>query len=73
MFINPVSGAGKAQKIWLDLAMPILNSTIHNVTATVTTHAGHAEEMCRTMPLGPRDTLVSVSGDGLLNEKFFRL
>ena len=53
--------------------MPILNSTIHNVTATVTTHAGHAEEMCRTMPLGPRYTLVSVSGDGLLNEKFFRL
>jgi len=68
VFINPVSGAGNAYKIWLEQALPVLRASIHRVVALLTTHAGHAEKLVREMALGPKDTLICVSGDGLLNE-----
>jgi len=68
IFVNPASGSGRAVKIWQEETLPILTDSIHNVISTITTHRGHAEEVVRNMKLGPKDTLVSISGDGLLFE-----
>eukprot|EP00760_Papus_ankaliazontas_P011393 PhM_4_TR14755/c0_g11_i1/m.70161/K04718/SPHK; sphingosine kinase len=68
IFVNPVSGAGRAVKVWNDVAEPILSATIHNVTVTTTKYAHHAEELMSDLRVHPSDIVVAVSGDGLLNE-----
>lgn len=68
-FVNPFSGvAGQSLQIWTQLK--VLFSAAHvGIDETMTTHRGHAEEVCSTIDLETvKDGILVVSGDGLFHE-----
>lgn len=68
-FVNPFSGvAGQSLQIWTQLK--VLFSAAHvGIDETMTTHRGHAEEVCGTIDLATvKDGILVVSGDGLFHE-----
>lgn len=68
-FVNPFSGvAGGSLEIWGNLKKVFTIAHVQ-VTETMTTHQGHAEEVCNTINLEEvRDGIIVVSGDGLFHE-----
>ena len=67
VLINPFGGGGKAPRVWRKLE-PLLRLAGFQLELVVTTHAGHAREVAAALPLGVYHAVVSVSGDGLVNE-----
>ena len=67
VLINPFGGGGKAPRVWKELEklVEVVGLTCEIVR---TTHAGHAREIGQSLTLGKYDGILSVSGDGLLNE-----
>ena len=69
--ISPVSGQGKGEKLWTQLAVPVLAASRHEVLPPLmTTHKGHAEE---AMANGGAESaragvVVAVGGDGMAHE-----
>ena len=71
VFINPMSGPGKALKIWKTQCKQVFDDANVKVAATVTKRKDHALEMVRDMPLdelASYEAIVIVSGDGLMFE-----
>lgn len=69
MFVNPVGGKGKAKKIYAEKVAPMLEKS-HVVAHMIETeHMFHARDYVAECPLEKLyDGVVTVSGDGLLNE-----
>lgn len=67
--MNPFSGvAGSSLEIWSQVKNLFSVASI-DIVETITTHQGHAEEVCRTLDLNEaKDGIVVVSGDGLFHE-----
>jgi sphingosine kinase len=68
-FINPFSGvAGGSLEIWNQVKALFSIASIE-VEEVITTHQGHAEEVCKTLDLNlTKEGIVVVSGDGLFHE-----
>merc|ERR1740128_282523 len=67
VFVNPVSGRGRAKQIWKEVARMLEEAEIDFETV-ITNRAGQARETVETMDLEKYDGVVSVSGDGGLHE-----
>ncbi len=69
-FISPVSGAGKAQKMWNETVCPVLRCTKHRILPIVTTHRFHCEQYLADVKndLSDKDIVVVVGGDGMMHE-----
>eukprot|EP01126_Amoeba_proteus_P050700 TRINITY_DN6009_c0_g1_i24.p1 TRINITY_DN6009_c0_g1~~TRINITY_DN6009_c0_g1_i24.p1 ORF type:complete len:162 (+),score=27.58 TRINITY_DN6009_c0_g1_i24:377-862(+) len=67
ILINPSGGKGKALHIWGSVKKLFEISNIPHETVT-TTRAGHAYDITHSLNLNDFYGLVTVSGDGLLNE-----
>jgi hypothetical protein len=67
VLVNPVSGAGKGEKIWAKVA-PVFAAAGIDTSVVFTTHAGHAREYVRTMDLNTHEHVAVVSGDGSVHE-----
>lgn len=67
--MNPFSGvAGQSLEIWSQLKTLFRVAHV-GIEETMTTHKGHAEEVCSTIDLDTvKDGIVVVSGDGLFHE-----
>ena len=66
--MNPFSGRKKAPGIYKSKVAPILAKSHVDHELLLTERAGHAAEVGRTVDLDKYDALVTISGDGLLNE-----
>lgn len=53
LLVNPVGGKGKAPTIVKDEIAPVLEAAGCQVDQIQTTHAGHAEELAKTIDLVP--------------------
>jgi sphingosine kinase len=68
ILINPFGGTGSGRSIWQSV-VPIFKASPINLTVIETTSAGFGERFAKTTELDKMsDGLVTVSGDGLLNE-----
>ena len=67
VLINPFGGGGKAPRVWRQL-QPLLETAGLELEVTVTRAAGHAKQIAKELEIGKYDALISVSGDGLVNE-----
>jgi len=67
IIVNPFSGRKKGGKIADKLSKILTEAGISNKLVK-TTHGGHAEKIARTESFSGYDALVTVSGDGLVNE-----
>eukprot|EP00756_Hemistasia_phaeocysticola_P001052 Hpha_TRINITY_DN10763_c0_g1::TRINITY_DN10763_c0_g1_i1::g.43566::m.43566/K04715/E2.7.1.138, CERK; ceramide kinase len=66
VLVNPVSGMGKAKKVWGKVEHLFGDISVHRVE---TTHRGHAGELLKAPGVEERfDGVVCVGGDGLLME-----
>ena len=65
--LNPYGGAGRAPHVWRKLE-PLLAFAGIEVELVVTTHAGHAKELAQSIDYTKYTAIISVSGDGLVNE-----
>ena len=68
VLINPVSGAGAAERTFRDQCEPVLRHAGCELEVVVTQRQFHATEICREADLGLLAGIVSVGGDGLLAE-----
>nr|XP_025959683.1 sphingosine kinase 1 [Dromaius novaehollandiae] len=68
VLLNPLSGPGLALKDFQALVQPMLAEADVASTVFVTERAQHAHEKVRDEDLSQWDTLVVMSGDGLLHE-----
>ncbi|KAK3282678.1 hypothetical protein CYMTET_9595, partial [Cymbomonas tetramitiformis] len=68
VFVNPAGGSGRALHLYTTCVQPIFEGTGIEVELVKTTHPGHAGEVVATKNFDGLDGVVSVSGDGLLNE-----
>jgi sphingosine kinase len=67
VLVNPYGGGGKAAGVWRKLE-PLLALAHIEAELITTTHQGHGREVAAAVELGKYSALVTVSGDGLLNE-----
>jgi len=67
VFVNPFGGTGTAMKVWRQVQPMFLLANI-DLHVVETKHGGHAGEMVSTLDLSRYNGIVTVSGDGLLNE-----
>lgn len=67
VLINPRGGRGQACSIFTDKVEPILSAAGCILDVTYTTHPNHAMEIAQDLSLDT-DTVVVVSGDGLIHE-----
>ncbi|KAL4253166.1 Lipid Phosphate Formation and Regulation [Abortiporus biennis] len=68
IFVNPHSGPGKAVGVFKKRIEPLFRAARCITDVTFTTHAGHAREIVKTLPLEEYDVIVAMSGDGLIHE-----
>jgi hypothetical protein len=67
VLVNPFSGSADAKSIWKEVQFVFGLANIP-LEYTETTHAGHAQEIAAALKLQDYRGLITVSGDGLLNE-----
>ncbi|MCH8216232.1 MAG: diacylglycerol kinase family lipid kinase [Planctomycetes bacterium] len=67
IILNPYSGGRRGRNV-LAQVLPILQSASVDVTISETTHAGHALSLAREINLKDLDGIVTIGGDGTLNE-----
>ena len=67
VFVNPVSGRGRARQIW-SRVQEMLSDTDLVFETVITERRGQALETVETLDLGEYDGVVTVSGDGGLHE-----
>lgn len=68
VLVNPHAGPGKGAYLYNKKVEPLLRTARCVIDVTFTTHAGHAKELVRTLPLDQYDAIVAMSGDGLVHE-----
>jgi diacylglycerol kinase (ATP) len=67
IIINPVAGAGRTRRIWPRL-MGLFQGSGLRFEYSITEAPGHAIELARAAARNGYDTVVSVGGDGTINE-----
>ncbi|RIA85878.1 ATP-NAD kinase-like domain-containing protein [Glomus cerebriforme] len=68
VFINPIGGSGKANKVFNKLVKPIFDAAKCTYDITMTNRSNHAKEIANKLDLKSYDAIVSVSGDGIIHE-----
>ncbi|TYZ65191.1 hypothetical protein PybrP1_000329 [[Pythium] brassicae (nom. inval.)] len=68
VLINPVGGAGKGVQTYENKVAPVFRYAGIDANVQVTTHAGHATDVIKALPLNFYDCVLSVGGDGSLSE-----
>ncbi|XP_065658370.1 sphingosine kinase 1 isoform X2 [Hydra vulgaris] len=68
--INPKSGQGKSEKIFIQQVEPILKDAHVVYETLITEYAGHCRNFASTYDYTKYDAIVICSGDGLLHEYF---
>ncbi|KAM7542497.1 hypothetical protein Aperf_G00000019558 [Anoplocephala perfoliata] len=71
LFVNKMSGQGRAEKVLFDVASPLLSFSGCTFDVVNTEHNGHAYDYIKALPLSDLKkyrALVYVSGDGILHE-----
>lgn len=70
VLVNPHGGKGKALRVFLKLAKPILDAAGCAVEVIQTTHFRHAVEIVKEMDISRYDVIACASGDGVPHEVF---
>ena len=70
VLINPYGGKGTACDLYHTYAAPIFAAAHCRVDVQVTSHSGHATEICEQIDSNAYDAIVCCSGDGLPYEVF---
>lgn len=65
--VNPKAGTGRADKVFKEVEIMVSRANI-KYDVLQTTHQGHAADQVQELELEQYDSLVVVSGDGLVNE-----
>lgn len=65
---NPIGGKKKALKLCDKIVIPMLESSGISVEKQPTLHAGHAQELGKTLSLKGIDALLVMGGDGTLSD-----
>jgi len=68
VFINPASGAGKAQRLVMEHVVGVWSEAEFSYQIILTEHAGHARDYVRSIKLDDWNGIVVASGDGLIFE-----
>ncbi|KAF9911065.1 Sphingosine kinase 1 [Linnemannia zychae] len=68
LLVNPNGGVGKAKRISDNIVKPMFQHSGLNVKEQYTEHGKHAVEIANKLNLDKVDSLVVVSGDGVLHE-----
>ena len=66
--VNPASGNGRTRRRWRDLEHSLRSRLGNSFDVRMTERPGHARELTRTALAVGASTIVSVGGDGTLNE-----
>ncbi|KAH9952236.1 ATP-NAD kinase-like domain-containing protein [Amylocystis lapponica] len=68
VLVNPSSGPGNAVSNYIKKVEPVFRAARCQVDVTHTTRRQHAYDLMKDLPLRDFDTIVTVSGDGLVHE-----
>ncbi|GAN08361.1 diacylglycerol kinase catalytic domain family protein [Mucor ambiguus] len=68
VLINPFGGQAKAKSIFEEKVKPVLEAAKCKLDIQYTEHRYHALEIAKGLDIGSYDTIVTVSGDGLIHE-----
>ncbi|CAI5076169.1 BTE_HP_G0100760.mRNA.1.CDS.1 [Saccharomyces cerevisiae] len=68
VIINPFGGKGKAKKLFMTKAKPLLLASRCSIEVVYTKYPGHAIEIAREMDIDKYDTIACASGDGIPHE-----
>ncbi|KAF9348923.1 hypothetical protein BGX34_002161, partial [Mortierella sp. NVP85] len=68
LLVNPNGGVGRAKAIYDTIVKPMLKHSGLNVQEQYTEYSKHAVDIAHKVDLKQVDTLVVVSGDGVLHE-----
>ncbi|KAJ1551663.1 hypothetical protein HK096_005382 [Nowakowskiella sp. JEL0078] len=68
VYINPAGGQGKATKIFDSLAKPMFELADIEIEVTLSKYREHVNSLVKKLDINSFDSLVAVSGDGLLHE-----
>lgn len=68
VIINPFGGKGKAKKLFMTKAKPLLLASRCSIEVVYTKYPGHAVEIAEDMNIDKYDTVVCASGDGIPHE-----
>ncbi|CAI4035172.1 hypothetical protein SMKI_12G3170 [Saccharomyces mikatae IFO 1815] len=68
VIINPFGGKGKAKKLFMTKAKPLLLASQCSIEVVYTKYPGHAIEIAREMDIDQYDTIACASGDGIPHE-----
>ncbi|QID86827.1 sphinganine kinase lcb5 [Saccharomyces pastorianus] len=68
VIVNPFGGKGKAKKLFMTKAKPLLLASRCSIEVVYTKYPGHAVEIAREMNIDKYDTIVCASGDGIPHE-----
>jgi len=68
VLVNPHSGPGKAVHYLKKKVEPLFRAARCVTDITYTTHAKHATEIVKDLPLDKYDAIITMSGDGLIHE-----
>lgn len=68
VIINPFGGKGKAKKLFMTKAKPLLLASRCSIEVVYTKYPGHAVEIAREMDIDKYDTIACASGDGIPHE-----
>ena len=68
VILNPICGAGKATSIWHAIAYPLFQLAGIEINLVRTQFRKHAYDLCMELDFSSYDGLVTIGGDGTLNE-----
>lgn len=68
VFVNPVSGSGRAVSIWRNQVEPIMNHAGVEVKLVITQYANHARDIMEDFDPSAYDCIMTIGGDGMLFE-----
>ncbi|AAS54746.1 AGR256Wp [Eremothecium gossypii ATCC 10895] len=68
VIINPYGGKGKAHKLYVTKAKPILVASDCQIDVVETKYSSHAAEIAATMDINKYDVIACASGDGIPHE-----
>ncbi|EJS42536.1 lcb5p [Saccharomyces arboricola H-6] len=68
VIINPFGGKGKAKKLFMTKAKPLLLASRCSIEVVYTKYPGHAIEIVQEIDIDKYDTIACASGDGIPHE-----
>eukprot|EP01113_Clastostelium_recurvatum_P051065 TRINITY_DN9840_c0_g1_i9.p1 TRINITY_DN9840_c0_g1~~TRINITY_DN9840_c0_g1_i9.p1 ORF type:complete len:806 (-),score=170.41 TRINITY_DN9840_c0_g1_i9:24-2441(-) len=68
VLLNPYGGAGRAEEVFRLACLPLLTHPLITLDVVKTEYHNHALQVVRDMDLATCDGIISVGGDGMLNQ-----